>query len=301
MLKSGQYACVVCGQPLSRYFVAQENDPYPCCAQVACRMVLDQRASMGDVLFKSHLARQLQQKQKQAANNLLTQRRNERELEENRKAWSLLQASAPPGSALTRQVVLPSGPRQSVKLSRLRRKRYREHLRQTIAKALEANEALPALPRVEPMPSKLPGHLCAACGGGCCTLGGDHAYLSRATLQRFMAAHPEMSVAEVVEAYMARLARRTQYQSCINHTEHGCSLSREMRSDICNNYICEPLAALEQTQRSAQPVQTVLVVRRKLDNWMQAAPGLDNRIVALAQLTEAGVQDKSELMVPHLA
>ncbi len=305
-LTQAKPGCVVCGAALPHQIAlaSKTPDPWPCCAQVACKMVLAKRPIMGDVLFKNYLERYARQVRAQAVHNALMQQYSSGKSEENQHAWGLLHASLAqetnPG--LIRQVQLPSGPRQLLKLSRLRRKRYRAHLRKKIAMAFSAiesaSQAVPATPTaaLAPIESRLPGHLCAACGGGCCTLGGDHAYLTVATLQRFIIQHPEMQPEQVVNAYTARLAKYTMHGSCINHTAKGCSLSKEMRSGICNNYCCSELTALEDNLRSPQPVQTILVLRRKQDNWRCADPVLDNPIVALAVLTEIGVDDRSELL-----
>jgi hypothetical protein len=295
---------VVCGRALQHQsgVASAMPDAYPSCGQVTCRMVLDRRASMGDVLFRSYLARQVKQIGEQAAQDGFMQQRTALEAQENQHAWARLQASVvqPPSRTIVKELVLPSGPREQIKLTRLRRKRYRAHLQKIIAQALSVNASLTAEQATDltPVESKLPGHLCAACGGGCCTRGGDHAYLEVATLQRFIADHPELTADQILQRYVENLAKHTQLGSCINHTRKGCSLSREMRSDICNNYICAPLATLEKAQRSAEPIHTILVVRRKLDNWTSVAPGRDNPIQALAVLTEEGVQILPEQAIP---
>jgi hypothetical protein len=138
--------------------------------------------------------------------------------------------------------------------------------------------------------SSLPGQLCALCGGGCCTRGDKHAYLNAPTLRLFMDAHPHLSADEVMAAYLDRVATRTQSGSCINHTRQGCCLRREMRSDTCNRFACESLARLQAAQREAQPVQMILVVRRKQDQWRRTDPGLDNAINGGAVLCEAGTR-----------
>lgn len=303
--------CAVCGAalpPLAARMAAAER--WPVCVQVSCRMVQARRAAMGDVQFKPYIERQARLLKDQAAKNALLQQRAQQEEAENSLGFAALQASVPAG-VQTRQMVLPSGPHRRIKLSRLRRKRYRLHLTQVIEKAFAArllpdqeppeqdSLAMPAdLPADAPAaadapasaaPSHLPGHLCAACGGGCCTLGGDHAYVSAKTIRRFLTLAPQLQPHEVLAAYMGRLAARTQAGSCINHTDKGCSLSREMRSDICNVYACDELKAVEHDVASGPGWQTILVVRRQLDNWSRKDTGRDNRIVALAVVSEAGI------------
>lgn len=108
-----------------------------------------------------------------------------------------------------------------------------------------------------------------------------------------MARNPGLNPQQVLAAYLERLPKHNQFGSCINHTARGCSLNREMRSDICNNYVCEELGQVEQALRRQEPLHTILVVRRKLDNWTRAAPGQDNRILALATITENGITESA--------
>jgi hypothetical protein len=320
--------CAVCEAALPWAMAqAAANQPWPVCAQVSCRMVVARRAAMGDALFKPYVERQARLIRDQAAKNALLRQREQQESAENRLGFDTLQAALSPAQAdgTQQRVVLPSGPHQQVKLSRLRRKRYRLHLSNMIAKALAepdggqadfsaassaaagedtlaADAALreatrgtdatdaSAAPAVAATPAHLPGHLCAACGGGCCTLGGDSAYVSARTIRRFMATMPPMQAHEVLASYMNRLSARTQAGSCINHTDKGCSLSREMRSDICNVYACDELKAVEQAGASGQAWQTILVVRRRLDNWSRKDVSRDNGIVALLTVSEEGVR-----------
>ena len=146
----------------------------------------------------------------------------------------------------------------------------------------------------------MPSRLCALCGGGCCTRGGDKAYLSAATLRRFMNAQPQLSTAEVAAAYLDRVSARTQTDSCINHTGQGCSLPSEMRSDICNRFSCESLARLQAAQRGPEAEHVMLIVRRKQDHWHRAEPGLDNAVTDYVVLRETGVQRVARSALPTL-
>lgn len=290
---SDSLACVVCGAALQ----APSREPYPVCRQVACRMVMARRAEMGDMLFKPYLERHVRQLAEEASRNRRMQERAVREAIENDAGWATLLSGVPDNDAeRTRTMVLPSGPRRQVKLSRLRRKRYGARLHATIDAAFAAGALSPsqddAAARIT---SNLPSALCAACGGGCCTSGGDHAYLSVGTIRRYIGHHPGAQAQEVFAAYRERLPARSLAGSCIHHSAQGCTLNRDMRSDICNHFACPQLQALEGAQRSATPVHTVFVVRRKLDHWAERRPDMDNAIVALAVLTETGMRTLSPI------
>src|SRR5206468_7485578 len=102
-----------------------------------------------------------------------------------------------------------------------------------------------SLPTVAP-PSNNPRILasaCARCQGHCCGKGGLHAfaYLSVDTLRRFMDDNPTLHPDEVLAAYLDHIGRATYQDSCVFHGPQGCTLSREMRADICNTFFCPGL------------------------------------------------------------
>ncbi len=97
---------------------------------------------------------------------------------------------------------------------------------------------------------------CMACRGQCCTGGKERAYLSAATLRRWLTAHPGASAAELVDDYLGRVQPETYEGSCIYHTATGCSLPRSMRSDTCNVFFCGDIRTL----RAAVPEEQVVPV-----------------------------------------
>ncbi len=323
--------CVVCQQALAggATLFAAADDAYPTCHAVACRMVVSRRADMGEANFRHYLQMQARHRLQLAAATAASVARERAEAEENANGWAALRARvAGDLTPAPLELLLPSGPQRSRPLSATRRERYRAHLLGIIAEASVIDRAAPGDSAAGPdaadvdadAGSTLAGRLCGWCGGGCCTYGGDQAYLSAATMRRFMDAQPQLSAAEVAAAYLDRLAGSTQAKSCINHTARGCSLPREMRSTICNRFSCVSLARLQAAQRGAraQPAQqmdqagqadqmdqveqahpveqavpmvhVILVVRRKQDHWRRAEPDRDNAVNAYAVLRETGVQ-----------
>ena len=265
-------------------------------------MVVSRREEMGEAGFKHYLQTHWRQRQFQAMRAGAEMERKLTEERENAASWSILRASLPAGltpEPLT--VLLPSGPARARRLPARRLARYRAHLLEVISAASATDStATPVLAELRgasgapgatsaACASTMPGQLCALCRGGCCTKGGDQAYLSSATMRRFMDANPACSPTEVADAYLARVPVSTQAGSCINHTREGCSLPREMRSDICNRFSCPSLARVQAAQRAGM-VQAVLIVRRKQDHWNRAEPELDNAITARAVLLESGLR-----------
>lgn len=283
--------CVVCDAVLRPVAGAPVTDPFPTCFAIACRMVVSRRDEMDDTSFRWFLQRQGQQKRALAARAAAESARAAHEADENNRVWSRLAAFARRPAAPV-ELLIPSGPTRGWPLKAARRARYVAHVRRIAQLAAALPPGVP--PGVPPLgdnvetatQSALPGNLCGMCGGGCCTLGSDHAYLIPATLRRFMDANPALSAADIVAAYVSRLPAAPRLGSCIHHTRTGCSLPRTMRSDTCNDFAC---GALKQVQAAA-PGQVMLVVRRTQDLWRREQPDRDNAVNGAAVLREAGLR-----------
>ena len=255
-------------------------------------MVVSRQGEMGEAGFRHYLQMQARHTQHRAMVARDAALRKAAEVEENAAAFSTLRASLPAVlEPPPLQLLLPTGPVRASRMTKQRRERYRSHLREIIAEAIQI-EPMAAVATVGPATarSNLAGNLCAMCGGGCCTRGGEKAYLSAQTMRRVMDAQPGVSAEAVVEAYMARVPVHTRSGSCINHTAHGCSLPKDMRSDVCNRFSCESLAKLQAAQRGPEAVQAVLIVRRTQDHWRRNEVGVDNQINALVVLRASGAR-----------
>jgi hypothetical protein len=85
---------------------------------------------------------------------------------------------------------------------------------------------------------------CTACRGSCCRAGGDEAYLTEETMVRVLEAHPDWTLAQIMDAYLKHLPAETVLNSCIYHSATGCGLPRDLRSSTCNRYLCGKLRNL---------------------------------------------------------
>lgn len=306
-LREQAHSCVVCAAPLGHANKLQAArgayaDAYPTCFAIACRMIVSRRADMGEAAFQHYLRLQARQTQDRQARNRLLAARRMLEEPENTRAWNSLRAGLPDGAAEPLHVLLPSGPRRARKVSARRRARYQAHLENIVAAARLPMPApvpepgptqetpvsvLPKEPRAD---STMPGRLCGICGGGCCTLGGEHAYLTPAAMRAILDKDPAPTNESIVASYLARVPDRSQAGSCINHTSGGCALPREMRSATCNRYACKSLAALQQAQREFSGFNAVIVVQRRLDHWRRLDTSEENPLIGGAVLTEHGVR-----------
>jgi len=92
--------------------------------------------------------------------------------------------------------------------------------------------------------ARLNGSACGTCGGLCCNLGGDHAFLNASKFAEVFAARPDTGPEEIIDEYIAKIPTETFQDSCIFHGLHGCGLTKKQRSITCNTYLCSSLQTL---------------------------------------------------------
>lgn len=103
---------------------------------------------------------------------------------------------------------------------------------------------------------------CANCRGYCCATGArTHAWLRAETLAGFAHKDLTMTAPALVEHYLSFVGERISRNSCVYHGPRGCTLPREMRADICNEYFCPPLIELRAQTTADAPARAFLVTR----------------------------------------
>ncbi|MDQ5910882.1 MAG: hypothetical protein QG599_2979 [Pseudomonadota bacterium] len=143
--------------------------------------------------------------------------------------------------------VIPAAVHRISRLPARRRREFRDYLKPLIDRAV----ALSAVSVIEPDPtmesasmqetrlSAASGNACACCQGSCCRGGAyTHAYLGVETLQRYVAEHPDQQPDQILAAYLRYIGKETCEGSCVYQQADGCSLPREMRATICNDFYC---------------------------------------------------------------
>ncbi len=111
--------------------------------------------------------------------------------------------------------------------------------------ALEA-DAVPARPAADPAEAAagpaVAGHLCALCRGRCCRFGlPGKAFIEARQLREWLASRPDSTWLDAVEHYLGFIAPEHLDESCLFHSTTGCTLPRERRSDVCNQFACDTL------------------------------------------------------------
>lgn len=259
------------------------------CESPDCRLIMSRRAHVGPHAFSLLIERCRWQ-------------RGERKRLAERSARITLENEAIRVEVTSREelpasdyplVVLPAASQQIEEPSPDRRQKYREYLADIIAKAVAGGDDDAAPPRAELVPADegpLAVQFCGLCRGVCCSMGREHAYLDVATIRRLMRLRPDLAPEQISAEYIDRILERTVTGSCINHTEAGCGLPREMRSDTCNAYYCKALCDWQERCTSDEISRGALVIQRGQDNLSRELGAVVGDVVGVSIVTESGVR-----------
>jgi hypothetical protein len=176
-----------------------------------------------------------------------------------------------------RLAILPFNTARPSALPRERRDAFEAHLRSNITKAREQLAAgvvptPPTAPVRRPddgrseaefeAERKLLGAGCAACRGQCCHLGGNHAFNEVNTMMLYLQRFPTHDDETIVSRYLSYLAPRTLSRGCVYQEEGGCSLPRDLRSDVCNRFYCTSIRVLRNQFAAGEPVRAYFLQQR---------------------------------------
>lgn len=296
--------CIICGCEIP-YLDARAliKDDDMVCRSFSCRRVLSQKSSMSPLMFQSLVAfnrTQVEQQQKKQAirqqhiNNVRAREEAE-EILIRLRVNTLFPELEPEN---THQLTIPSGGDELTKVSDERKYAYIEHLVSIIEQANEYNDVT-EITRNEHSEAytkrlsmendfalndglqAISDKLCTMCKGGCCASGKEHAYLSVFSMRRYMDEHSEETSQSILTQYLSCLKPESIENSCINHTLTGCSLPRELRSDICNSFYCESLKAYQHTAIESESIPAVVATRRESSYWSRFEPGVENAIIQI--------------------
>lgn len=293
--------CIVCGEVSTP--IVMEKMLAPVCQDLDCRRVAAKQESMPAFHFKCFLATQAKRIRAQRSAQKAARIAHEQEIAVRKKIkaeteaadeavwWEKIQHhAAVQATPDIVKLIIPKGPTTVIAFSNERRKIHTEYLSKILQEADEAtNSECDSDTKIQgdgDAFNSLAIGLCTACAGGCCTKGGDVAYLTADTMRRVRTSFPDLSSEDVLRSYLELLPSESMEGSCIYHTQRGCALPRDLRSDTCNQYACEALRALPKTMSDDAEQKPVLVFQRRQDKWRQLAVDLDNKIVAAFVLTK---------------
>jgi len=107
---------------------------------------------------------------------------------------------------------------------------------------------------------RLTAAVCAECRGFCCGGGNTRAYLRVDTLRKLIERRPDLHLEQLPEVYTECLPERSYSGSCVFHSERGCALPREMRSDTCNDYFCKGQKDLRAAMENGAPARAFVAI-----------------------------------------
>lgn len=246
LLRRRREVCAICGRPL-----AARELPTQICAASACQRVAV--VERGQVVHERNQARYA----------ALIQR----EIEQATRLRDRVMAGFGfRESDSFRLTVVPAATARLVNLPERRRRALRDHVNALIGQTA----GLPAPPPPVEEPASPPteresqvqavlGRACACCQGFCCEGGGDRAYLTVETIQRYRAAHPGQRPRDILAAYLERVGHRTVEGSCVYHQAEGCALPRALRADLCNRHFCKALVEFQRDLPATGPIRGFFV------------------------------------------
>jgi hypothetical protein len=299
--------CEVCGIEITFPDSLALKGPGPMvCRSFDCRRVASQKSSMAPAMFESFLKFNREMIQRQRDKNTSRKKRiddiKKKEQQETLKLYqSVLDVHAEYSEDNLDLLVIPSGGSELIDADSERAERYVEYLTQIINEAVEYSNADEVIydehhdahakrllvdQRLDTKPSlrTVCDELCAMCKGGCCASGKDHAYLSVFSMRRYMDAHPQLTAQDLLNLYCSYVVSTSIADSCINHTETGCALPRDLRSDICNGYYCESLKTYQEMSAEKDEQAAVLVVQRSSSYWDRFESGVSNEVIDVVLL-----------------
>lgn len=180
-----------------------------------------------------------------------------------------LEAIADDGS---QPVMVPRSEKTLAPTSPERGRRLRKHLIAALRalRTMRDAERAPPPPEPEGFAERVAQTACTMCKGWCCKGGGDHAYLDEQTMARVREDRPDLHARAVLLLYVERVPKVGYGGSCVFHGKEGCTLTRALRSDVCNRYFCAGLEAFVQ----GGDVTTPAVVIAGEGNKMRTSPVL---------------------------
>jgi len=281
--------CPVCDSELDPGAALRELKDI--CKDVQCQHLYKQRLTMRPEVYKPHFAFQQKliksKKFREKATAEHKARIEAAELEDNRHIeLKIIAQEQTLKNKKISVVMIPTGLSEMIVPGADRIEEYRRHLNQVISEAIAAEEvdAIPvdqhvvaqerlhkqdAFFETYPVIREQSDLICTLCKGGCCSSGGNHAFISAITIRRQLDKDPELNAQTIADSYINHLPAGSINGACINQTDQGCALPRELRSDVCNVYFCDELQTLHKTlEADSLPSESAaIIIQRSNHNW----------------------------------
>jgi len=147
-------------------------------------------------------------------------------------------------------------------VSQSRRDTLRVHIDELLSEeSLVVESAIEQADELTPRAQQVTAAGCSTCRGFCCRRGGDSAYIKADTIARIRQTHSSLTSDALAAVYLNAVPDVGAVGSCIFHGEQGCTLPRDFRADICNQYFCGPLTTwLERAGQNTEAAVALIVV-----------------------------------------
>lgn len=287
-IKASIKACVMCGAPLARWrpleevlcrskaCAAQHAALLPAfkCGQCTRPLTIRQRAS-GHCDSPTCRDEELRvRRERKAARHQALLARLER-----RRARSAAQRRIARDEQDTyRLAIVPHNDDRVSRLPQRRRASHETHLRECLATArkrlavgessIEGRAVTP--PDVVASPAQraeaqLLLAACAACRGACCRQAGDHSFITDEVMLAQLQRAPALDDDTIVARYLQHVGEQTMTHGCVYQGVRGCTLSPDLRADICHRFHCTGLLMLKDRFAEGEPLRAYMVHRRGED------------------------------------
>lgn len=301
--------CEICGDEIPFFEAINNKDrDWKICGAIECKNILEQQARLPETAFKVFLTshrRVVEQRRQRIA---VKEQLKKQEAQENELIFKQVVADYGQPEAPKHRVILPQGHGEQVPLSQERIEKYKAHLTETIAEAFkyqsvadvpndnnqEAHEKLLAKEQrfaKQPRLKAISDHFCMICKGGCCSRGREHAYISVSSIRRLLDAQPDYTEETLLQEYLAKLGETSSVNACINQTNTGCALPRELRSSTCNQFHCASVTKYQDKISSDDEIGPVVVVQRVNALWNHSYDGAPNDVARVLVVTESESED----------
>jgi len=288
-----------------------KNTNYTVCRSFDCNRVMDKKSIMTPLMFKSHLDFNRGLINKNRQKNIATKKHIEhvtaKEKIENQLHLKHTLISNPHLSADDIYILtIPCGSSHTIICEEERLNNYTNHLKSIINDAQEYTDASEVTYdehhdaygkrcvvdnkfAEKPQLKDISDRLCTMCKGGCCASGKEHAYLSVFSIRRYMDNNPDLSADDILNLYISYISPESINNSCINQRVSGCALPRELRSDICNGYYCDPLKKYHKKMMPMNTAKTVLAIQRSYTYWDRFNLDVSNEVINVALVDDKEV------------
>ena len=298
--------CEICGEPvMPSQTLAPDSDISVSCSDFNCQRLLSQKSSLNSQLFAAqsafHSQRIKAQRAKEAARKQHIEHIETTEARENQRILeSMRDQHTELAHAPLHLVPIPYGISAMRPMTRQRVKNYTQHLREIIQhgflkpKHIDTDSSQDTCQSqkliVNTQLQSISDSLCTLCKGGCCASGADSAYLSADTIRRLIDIEPLSTEHSILDAYLDKLPTASIDGACINQTASGCALPRDMRSDTCNDYYCDPLSNYRESMHDKAIPDRILAIQRSHAQGRRFDSENGNKILCVALLDDKGVK-----------